>query len=393
MGHKIITHITITDNPYTIYYLESPTPMNTPEAKHMNIFEQLLLSLNRATVQNKTVFFRLLSVAQKAGLGLKEALNSILHSERNYGMQIIIQGLEKQINEGMSLAKSMEKFRYFFGNDEIELVRASESIGNMPDILLNIAAELENFQKTKGKVKSALTYPIVLLVFAIIAVAILLIKVIPTIVSLFPDESQLPGITKFVIASSEFVQSWRWIIGLIVVAGVAAFRFSYKKILLFKIFVDDLLLKIPALGDLIKTFYLYRFSKLLGDFYRAGVSPTTALEQISAIMGNYHYKKKVLDIRRDLEAGFGFSDSMEGSKLFDPILVQIVLVGERTGNIDTVLEKMAQFYNDMLDTRIKTLMGLLEPLLLAMVAVVIGVIVASIFLPMADMVNTIGANA
>ena len=367
--------------------------MSASDTKKMSILEQLLLSFNHATVQNKTVFFRLLSVAQKAGLGLKEALNSILHSERNYGMQIIIQGLEVQINEGKSLAKSMEKFRYFFGNDEIELVRASESIGNMPDILLNIAAELENFQKIKGRVKSALTYPIVLLVFAILAVAILLIKVIPTIVSLFPDKSMLPGITKFVIASSDFLQVWRWVIAAVVIATLFAFRFSYKKILLFKIFIDDLVLKLPAAGDLVKTFYLYRFSKLLGDFYRAGVSPTTALEQISAIMGNYHYKKKVLDIRRDLEAGFGFSDSMEGSKLFDPILVQIVLVGERTGNIDTVLEKMAGFYNDMLDTKIKTLMGLLEPLLLAGVAVVIGVIVASIFLPMADMVNTIGANS
>ncbi len=122
------------------------------------------------------------------------------------------------------------------------------------------------------------------------------------------------------------------------------------------------------------------------------MSPTVALEQIAAIMSNYHYKKKVLDIRRDLEAGFGFSDSMEGSSLFDPILVQIVLVGERTGNIDTVLQKMASFYNDLLDTKIKTLMSLIEPILLAGVAIIIGVIVASIFLPMADMVNTIGAS-
>ena len=122
------------------------------------------------------------------------------------------------------------------------------------------------------------------------------------------------------------------------------------------------------------------------------MSPTVALEQIAAIMSNYHYKKKVLDIRRDLEAGFGFSDSMEGSSLFDPILVQIVLVGERTGKVDIVLQKMAQFYNDSLDTKIKTLMALVEPVLLAGVAVIIGVIVASIFLPMADMVNTIGAS-
>lgn len=356
-----------------------------------SLFEELMLKFNHATVKNKTVFFRLLSVSQKAGLGLKEALNSILHSEKNYGMKIIIQGLESQINEGKSLATAMERYNYFFGNDEIELVRASESIGNMPEILLNIAQELENYQKTRNKIKSAMMYPIILMVFAVIAVIVLLVKVIPSIASLFPDPDLLPSITKFVLAASDFMKwAWRWI-ALLIGGGVVLFRFSYKNLLLFKIFIDDVVLKIPAAKEAIKTFYLYRFSKLLGDFYRAWVSPTIALEQIAAIMSNYHYKKKVLDIRRDLEAGFGFSDSMEGSSLFDPILVQIVLVGERTGNIDTVLEKMASFYNDLLDTKIKTLMALVEPVLLAGVAVVIGVIVASIFLPMADMVNTIGA--
>lgn len=365
--------------------------MAATKSSQINIVEWVMSIFNRATVKNKTVFFRLLSVSQKAGLGLKEALNSLMYGERNYAMKMIIQGIEDQINEGVSLAKAMERYKNFFGNDEIELVRASESIGNMPDILLNIAEELENFQRTKNKVKSAMTYPIVLLTFAILAVAVLLIKVIPTIVTLFPDPNLLPSITKFVIGVSDFLKIWRWIIGLIIVGAILTFKFAYKHILLFKIFIDDVMLKTPVVGETVKTFYLYRFSKLLGDFYKAGVSPTVALEQISAIMANYHYKKKVLDIRRDLEAGFGFSDSMEGSSLFDPILVQIVLVGERTGNIDTVLEKMAAFYNDLLDTRIKTLMSLLEPVLLAGVAIVIGVIVASIFLPMADMVNTIGA--
>lgn len=217
-------------------------------------------------------------------------------------MKIIIQGLLEQINEGISLATAMERYRHFFGNDEIELVRASESIGNMPEILLNIAEELENYQKTRNKIKSAMTYPIILLIFAIIAVAVLLVKVIPSIVTLFPDPDLLPSVTKFVIAASDFMKvSWRWI-GLLIFGLVMLYRFLYKNMLLFKIFIDDLVLKIPAAKDAIKTFYLYRFSKLLGDFYKAGVSPTVALEQIAAIMANYHYKKKVLDIRRDLEA-------------------------------------------------------------------------------------------
>lgn len=239
------------------------------KAEKGSLFEKLMMELNHATVANKTVFFRLLSVSQKAGLGLKEALNSILHSERNYGMKIIIQGLESQINEGISLATAMERYNYFFGNDEIELVRASESIGNMPDILLNIAEELENFQRTKGKIKSAMMYPIILLVFAILAVGVLLVKVIPTIVTLFPDPSLLPGVTKFVLSASDFmISSWRWL-AILIAAIVIVYKFAYKHILLFKIFIDDVVLKIPAAKEAIKTFYLYRFSKLLGDFYNA----------------------------------------------------------------------------------------------------------------------------
>lgn len=184
-------------------------------------------------------------------------------------MKIIIQGIESQINEGVSLAKAMERYKYFFGNDEIELVRAADSIGNMPDILLNIAEELENFQRTKNKVKSAMTYPLVLLVFATLAVVVLLVKVIPTIVTLFPDPSLLPTITKMVLAVSDFMKIWRWIIGLIIVGAIIAFKFSYKHIIFFKIFVDDLMLKTPVVGETVKTFYLYRFSKLLGDFYKA----------------------------------------------------------------------------------------------------------------------------
>ncbi len=163
----------------------------------------------------------------------------------------------------------MERYNYFFGNDEIELVRASQSIGNMPDILLNIAEELENFQKTKNKIKSAMMYPMILLTFAVIAVAILLIKVIPTIVTLFPNPDLLPDVTKFVLAASDFVEGAWWWLAIVIVGAILLYKFSYKHILLFKIFIDDLVLKIPAAKDAIKTFYLYRFSKLLGDFYNA----------------------------------------------------------------------------------------------------------------------------
>jgi len=135
---------------------------------------------------------------------------------------------------------------------------------------------------------------------------------------------------------------------------------------------------------------MYRFSKLLSDFYKAGVSPVSALDQMSRIFSNYYYQKKVLEIKRDLESGFGFSESIEWSGLFDGLLVQILIVGENTGNVGEVLGKMAYFYRDSLSNKIETLMWFIEPILMAGIAIVIGIVVWSIFLPMADLVNVIG---
>ena len=134
---------------------------------------------------------------------------------------------------------------------------------------------------------------------------------------------------------------------------------------------------------------MYRFSNLLGQLYGGGVSPVVSLKLLEEVFNNFHYKKKVIEIRKDLEAGFTFAESMQGSDLFDQILIQIIHVGEETGNISDVLKKMSDFYRDLLQTKIDILMAVLEPFMLAGVAIVIGLIVASIFLPMADLVNVI----
>lgn len=357
-------------------------------SENQSILWKIMWYMNKPTLKNKTVFFRLLAVSQKARLGLREALISIYQSEQNYGMKVVIQDLIDEINQWASFATSMEQHKWFFWPDEIELIRASESIGNMPDALMNQAQELENYQKIQGKVKGALTYPIMLLWFSVIAVIILLVKVIPTFVWLFAGK-ELPQITQIMLSASDFMKLYWWVIAVIVGWLIIVVGYLYNYFLPFKIIVDNFTLKIPLLKDVVKTFYLYRFSKLLSDFYKAWVNPVVSLEQMSEIFENYAYKKKAMSIRKDLEAWFWFADSMEGDALFDPILVQIVLVGETTGNIDEVLLRMSVFYNDSLDTQIKALMSLIEPLLMAFIAVIIWWIVASIFLPMADLVNTI----
>lgn len=362
--------------------------MAPKQNEQAELLARLMWFINKPNLKNKTAFFRLLAVSQKAGLGIREALTSIYQSEQNYGMKLVIQDLLDAVNQGASFATAMETHKWFFGSDEIELIRASETMGNMPDALMNQSEELENNQKIIGKVKGAMTYPLMLLAFAIGAVIILLIKVIPTFVGLF-EGRELPKITQIMLDASDFMQAYWWIIALIVGATIITVSSLYKFFLPFKILVDTTALKVPAVKGVIKTFYQYKFSKLLWDFYRAWVSPVVSMEQMGEIFGNYPYKKKMMNIRQDLEAWFWFADSMEWSYLFDPILVQIVLVWETTGNIDEVLLKMAAFYNDDLDVRIKSLMSVIEPLMMSFIAVIVWVIVASIFLPMADLTSQI----
>jgi len=338
----------------------------------------------------KTNFFRLLAVGQRVWLWLRESLVSLSKSEHNTVMKAIVDDMIIQINQWVNLADAMQKHDYLFLPTETELVRAAQGMGNMPETLEEISNELENYSKIRSKIKGALMYPITLLAFAAIATAILLVKVIPTIVELFPDKDKLPEITKITLAFSDFMIERWYAIFLIVWSGIVAYQILYKYFLPWKMLIDGFLLKIPVLWDAIKTFYMYRFAKLLGDFLHAWVNQIDAMNQIANIFDNFFYKKKAEDIKIDLSSWFTFVDTIEWSDLFDPILVQIIVVGEQTGNLAEILQTMASFYKEQLMQKISTVMSFIEPILMWFIAVIIWSIVSSIFLPLADLVNVIG---
>lgn len=354
-----------------------------------DIFEKLIIKLNAPSLASKTNFFRLLALAQNAGLGIRDALISIKKSETNKGLLIIIDDLINQLTQWLQFSQALKNHDYIFKNEEIALIKAAETIGNLPKVLVEIAEELENQQKINQKIKKAATYPVILLIFAVIAIVILLIYVMPTVVSLFPSQDQLPSITKFMLGISWFLKIYRFLLIVIVVGIVALYKFIYHFALPFKMLIDKMMISLPAIWWVTKTFHMYRFSNLLGQLYSGGVSPVLALQLLGDVFNNFHYKKKVLEIKKDLEAWFTFAESMQWSNLFDQILIQIIHVGEETGNIGEVLKKMSYFYRDLLQTKIDILMAFLEPLMMAGIAVIIGMIVASIFLPMADLVNVI----
>jgi len=317
--------------------------------------------MNTPKSENKVVFFRLLAVTQKAGLGIRDSLESILKSESHPWIKKIIKDTLYQINEWAWLADALAKYDNFFQPSEIELIRSSEQMGNLPDTLNGMA-------------------------IAIIAVVILLIMVIPSILKIFPPGLKLPDVTLFVMHSSDFLQAhYIWLI-ITIIWTVVIYKLLYSKFLPFKIIMDKIILKLPVIWPLIMTFYRYRFSKLLWDFYSAWLSPLVSLDQIANIFQNYHYRKKILDVKKDLEVWLGMTESFEWSWLFNPILIQIIWIWEKSGNIWEILDQMAVFYRDEVDTKVEWLTKLIEPILMIIISCIVWVIVMAIFLPMADLI-------
>lgn len=361
------------------------------KAEKKNLLETIYMQLNKPKTENKAVFFRLLAVTQKAWLGIKDALVTIEKSEQHPGMKKILKDVIEQINEWKSLSDSLAKYSDFFTPSEIEIIRSAEQTGQLPETLDNMAKELEKFELVKKKLKSAMMYPAIVILVSILAVIILLWKVIPTIIKIFPPGLELPAITQRVIAASNYLQNNYLKIFFILFAIPIGYNLLYNYVLPVKIAVDRYVLKAPIAWQIIKTFYRYRFSKLLWDFYEAGLSPLVALEQISNIFQNYHYRKKIEDVKKDLEVWLEMTESFEWSWLFNPVLIQIIWIWEKTGNIGEVLKQMAEFYREELDWKLEGLTKVIEPLLMVFVAWVIGTIVASIFLPMATLIGSLSA--
>ena len=355
-----------------------------------SFLNELYIKFNAPDTAKKTSFFRLLALSQKAGLGIRESLLSIRKTEKHPGLLYFIDDVVDQLTQWATFSDALRNHTYLFKQEEIALIKSAESIGNLPQVLQDVSIELENNDKITAKVKKASTYPIILLVVSGAAVVVLLMFVIPTVVGMFPPGNALPGITVFMIAASDFLKE-KWFV--VFATGWSLYLWytlAYKYLLPFKIFVDKLLIVIPVVSGVTKTFHMYRFSTILGQLYTWGISPVVSLHLISEIFTNYHYKKKVLEIESDLKSWFSMAESMEGSDLFDPILIQIIHVGEETGNMADVLNKISSFYHDILGDKIDALLAMIEPILMIFIASIIGTVVGAVFIPMADMVNVMG---
>ncbi len=328
------------------------------------------------------IFTRQLSTMINSGVPLVQAMEIIGRGHENPNMRKLVTSIKDDVESGTSLSDALGKHPLHFDELVCNLVNAGEAAGVLDTLLDKIATYKEKTESLKKKIKKALFYPTAVLVVAFIVTAILLLFVVPQFEELFQGfGADLPAFTRMVINLSEFMQAYWWAVFGGLILAVVGFAQAKKRSLKFAHALDRLSLRIPVVGDILRKAAIARFSRTLATMFAAGVPLVEALQSVSGATGNVVYGNAVLDMRDEVAAGQQLQWAVERSRLFPHMVVQMVAIGEEAGSLDTMLSKVADFYEEEVDNAVDSLSSLLEPLIMAILGVLVGGLVVAMYLP------------
>jgi type IV pilus assembly protein PilC len=297
-------------------------------------------------------------------------------------MQKLVLGIKADIEGGTSLHESLGKRPLYFDDLYVNLVEAGEQAGALENLLDKIATYKEKTEALKKKIKKALFYPAAVLVVAVIVTLILLIFVIPQFESLFKGYgADLPAFTQMVINMSRFVQDQGWLLIIFAVGAVFAFQYFYKRSRAMRELLDRLSLKMPVIGPILTKAAIARYARTLSTMFSAGVPLVEALESVAGATGNIVYSQAVLRMKDEVATGQRLQRAMENTGLFPNMVVQMIAVGEESGSLDEMSGKVATFYEQDVDNAVDAMSSLLEPLIMAILGVLVGGLVIAMYLP------------
>jgi type IV pilus assembly protein PilC len=328
------------------------------------------------------IFTRQMATMLKAGVPLVQSFDIVAEGVENKTMQQLVVDIKNEVASGGGFAVACAKHPKYFDELFCSLIASGEQSGTLEVMLDRVASYKEKTEVLKAKIKKALTYPIAVMVVAVIVTAILLIKVVPTFAVTFESfGSDLPAFTKMVVALSEWTQrNWFMVLGLTVFAGFA-FKKAREKSRSFSDWVDKITLKIPVIGDIIFNSVIARFSRTLATTFGAGVPLVAALNSVSGAAGNAVYRKAIIQIRDDVTTGQTLYSSIRFTNIFPNMLLQMVSIGEESGSLDEMLDNVATHYEEAVDNAVDTLTALLEPLIMSVLGVLVGGLMIAMYLP------------
>jgi len=347
----------------------------------------------RVSDKDLALFTRQFAVMIDAGLPLVQCLRILGTQQEKAAFQQILFQVQRDVESGLSLSESMEKHPRIFDALYVNMVHAGETGGILDIILRRLSAYMEKIVKLKSSIKSALVYPAVVISVAFVAVFLLLWLVIPTFASLFEGlGAELPLLTRIVIGASNILGRFAPIIIVLIALGIYAIKKWYETDG-GRHFIDKMLLKIPIIGLLLKKIAIARFAKTLSTLISSGIPIIDGLDITSRAAGNAIYEDAIKSLQKEVEAGKSISVPMEQSGMFPSMVVQMTSVGEQTGELDNMLDRIAVFYEDEVDRSVANLMAMMEPLLLVFLGVTIGTIIVSMYLPLFTLISKIAGAA
>ena len=344
----------------------------------------------KITPADIAVFLRQLATMLKAGVPVVQSFDIVIDGMENPSLREVLRKTKVEIESGSTLASSLRAHPMEFDALVCNLIESGEQSGALEQMLDRIATYKEKTEALKAKLKKAVKYPIAVVCIAIVVTGILLIKVVPVFEELFNGfGAELPAFTRFVLNISEVVQAW-WFPALIL-----GFIFSYifkqakarsKK---FNNFLDETSLKLPIMGDIMNKAVVARYARTLATTFAAGVPLVEALETVARAAGNSVYEKAILQIRDGVTSGTQLQQSMRYAGIFPPMAVQMVAIGEESGALETMLDKVASYYEAEVDNAVDGLTAMLEPLIMSVLGVLVGGLLIAMYLPIFQMGNAI----
>ena len=328
------------------------------------------------------VFTRQMATMMRAGVPLVQSFDIVGDGLENPTMKDLILAIRTDVAAGSGFAPALRKHPKYFDDLFCNLVESGEQSGALETLLDRIATYKEKTEILKAKIKKALTYPIAIVVVAVVVTGILLVKVVPQFAETFSSfGADLPAFTLFVLGLSEAAQKyWFWIL-IGIIAGIFLLKNAYQKSPGFHKAVDRYILKMPVVGGIIYNSILARYARTLSTTFASGVPLIDALQSVAGATGNKIYEEGVLAIKDEVSTGVQLNNSMRSSKLFPSMMVQMAAIGEESGALDEMLDKSANYHEDAVDNMVDNLTALLEPIIMAVLGVLVGGLMIAMYLP------------
>jgi type IV pilus assembly protein PilC len=362
----------------------------TVKQKPKNLSEYLPFLKQKVKEKEVVIFARIFATMINAGLPLIQCLDLLAQQEQNKTFAQIITAIKEDIEGGSTLSDALRKYPNIFDDLFVNLVAAGESGGILDVILQRLSNYMEKAMKLKSKVKGAMTYPASVLVISIAVVSLLLVKVIPTFQKMFEGfGGELPGPTQFLITLSAYAQKYFLVAIIALAIAVYAFR-RYYKTEKGTLLIDGLILKSPVFGPLLKKVAVARFTRTMSTMMTSGVPILEGLAIVSKTAGNKIVENALIRVRKSISEGKTIAEPLLETGIFPPMVVQMIAVGEATGALDAMLSKIADFYDDEVDTAVDAMTALLEPFMMVFLGGVVGGMIIAMYLPIFKMASVVG---